>query len=220
MPKFTWPQIITAVLVALFLIGAGIYAFYGRTPEPEPVPPGDTLALDLTGKLVPGGAECQLFQSRDGKTYAVQGTPLSNIKEGEPIEIKGTLQEASFCMQGEGTIAVSEVRRLDPANAGTGTLKGHADIGPICPVERPGIPCEPSPETYKATHILVYASDGKLVKDQSLDSKGDYSYVLAAGDYTLTYSGIGIPGSRRSYRVSVRAGETAVQNLDIDTGIR
>ncbi len=110
MPKFTLPQAITAIFVILFLAGMGLY-IYQRATIVIPPEPASGPTISLTGKLVPGGAECPLFEAQNGKTYALQvpGQLLADVKEGDTFYIKGTLQEISFCMQGEGTILLFEV---------------------------------------------------------------------------------------------------------------
>ncbi len=110
MPKITLPQAVTAVFVILFLAYMGNY-FYQRARIVIPPDPFSGPTVSLTGKLIPGGAECPLFQAQNGKTYALQvpGQLLEGVKEGDTIYIKGTFQEISFCMQGEGTILLSGV---------------------------------------------------------------------------------------------------------------
>lgn len=36
-----------------------------------------------------------------------------------------------------------------------GIIEGQVSIGPICPVERPGVTCVPSPEAYAAQKVVV-----------------------------------------------------------------
>lgn len=64
----------------------------------------------FSGQLIAGGAECQLFQADNGKQYTLTGN-LAGFKEGDKVNIKGTLQEISFCQQGDGTISVSTITK-------------------------------------------------------------------------------------------------------------
>jgi len=47
-------------------------------------------------------------------------------------------------------------------------LSGHVLIGPICPVERIGNPCKPSPEVYTSRQVMVYKVGSKTVIDQNI----------------------------------------------------
>src|SRR3990172_6997546 len=65
-----------------------------------------------------------------------------------------------------------------------GILEGQVTIGPICPVERPDMPCKLSPETYAARKILVF-KQGSKVAAVDIDSDGSYSIELEVGTYTI-----------------------------------
>ena len=87
--------------------------------------------VSFQGKLVAGGAECQLFQVNNGKLYTLTGN-LAAFKTGDAVNIKGTLQEVSTCQEGSGTIAVSTIAHAD-----------NNQPNPIpMPVPKP-IPCDP-----------------------------------------------------------------------------
>ncbi len=103
-----------------------------------------------------------------------------------------------------------------------GTLKGHVDIGPACPVERPGQPCTISGDVYTYTKIVVYKGNVAVIASTNLNSSGDYSFSLPAGSYSVGYeSTVGLPGNHPVPQyVTIRAGETTTLNFSIDTGIR
>lgn len=111
---------------------------------------------------------------------------------------------------------------LNPSN---GTLTGTITIGPLCPVEtnppQPG--CSPTFETYQAHPVKV----SRLVTDTqafvevtsfTANADGSYQIDLAPGHYRLQAAS-GINGSITK-EVNIQSGQTAVLDLDIDTGIR
>ena|SRR3989338_2454671 len=101
-----------------------------------------------------------------------------------------------------------------------GYVSGHVDIGPICPVEREGMPCKIPPEAYSSREVIVYASDGNSIKEKGkIGAEGNYKIALAPGKYFLQIAPAGIgPGEKKP--ATVKSFETTVVNFDIDTGIR
>lgn len=102
----------------------------------------------------------------------------------------------------------------------TGIIEGSVTIGPICPVEREGVPCVVPPETYTSRTVVVYAADQSTVlKQVALDTEGNYSLTVPTGTYWLQIQPAGIgPGEMKS--VEVKADATSRLDFDIDTGIR
>ncbi len=103
-----------------------------------------------------------------------------------------------------------------------GALDGHVTIGPICPVETVGQPCDPPPEMYAKHKLVVLSADGKKkVSEIIMDGKGFFHGVLPAGDYMIDFVphdiGIRPPPPKQ---VSIVAGQKAWLDIDIDTGIR
>lgn len=103
-----------------------------------------------------------------------------------------------------------------------GHLVGKVSIGPICPVERVGVPCEPSPEQYAARKVMVYSLGGLVkVGEATPDAKGHYSIALDPGSYyvDVVHSGIGgvqgVPAN-----VTIESGKNTTLDISIDTGIR
>ena len=78
----------------------------GTTASVEPAPG----SVRLSGELVSGGAECQRFQSSDGKFYMLEGN-LQGFRTGDRVEITATPMQASHCMQ-DTPIRVDAIRRL------------------------------------------------------------------------------------------------------------
>lgn len=104
-----------------------------------------------------------------------------------------------------------------------GFLQGKVVIGPICPVERvqPGTGCQPTEETYKAWPIAVYTTDRKtIIALIEPDLDGTYKIELPAGDYVVDLQKQHMFGSNLPATVTIKKEETAILNIDIDTGIR
>ena len=103
-----------------------------------------------------------------------------------------------------------------------GVLKGTMTIGPICPVERPGHPCKPTPEMFAARKIFVYAADRTtLVTTLTPDSQGNFSANLLAGSYFVDteHQAVGhISGMPAT--IIIEKNKTVIINIDVDTGIR
>jgi hypothetical protein len=106
--------------------------------------------------------------------------------------------------------------------AGVGVLYGKMTIGPICPVERPGVPCKPTPEQYAAYPVTVYESDKHtLVQTLVPNANGQFSATLPSGNYWIDvpHSGIGrVTGA--PMMITIPAAGVATSTIDIDTGIR
>lgn len=109
-----------------------------------------------------------------------------------------------------------------PNHQDTGILEGKVTIGPICPVERPGIPCPVPCEAYQARKILIYDKSGaKLLQQVNIDCTGHYRVELNAGEYTVDVNHVGIGHvTNVPKKIEIKAGHTITLNIDIDTGIR
>ena len=105
---------------------------------------------------------------------------------------------------------------------GIGHLTGKLTIGPICPLERPDLPCTPGPEVYAAHKIIIYdAHRTHVIKEIVAGADGNYQTDLTAGDYIVDVersgigSGTGVPQS-----IHISDGQTVKIDIDVDTGIR
>lgn len=119
-----------------------------------------------------------------------------------------------------GALACSSVAG---GNGGTGVLMGAVSIGPICPVEQEGVPCPVPPETYAGVQVLVQsATTGRVLERVPLDDTGRYQVALPSGTYRIGLDHeLGIDrGNPQTRVVAIATGETAVENFEIDTGIR
>lgn len=112
-----------------------------------------------------------------------------------------------------------------------GRIVGHVDIGPLSPVERPGVKQKVPPEMYKHYRIVITQRGPhnehmtshmiRIVKDVPIGGNGDFSADLLPGEYQ-----VGIKGDQQSRRlpdpqtVMIKAGKTIRITFKIDTGIR
>lgn len=81
------------------------------------------LSLALEGRLEQG-TECLVLVTPDGERWAVSGN-AENVTPGDYIELIGEPADASFCVEGEGTVIPESIaamqppaRDRDPARAG------------------------------------------------------------------------------------------------------
>ncbi len=104
----------------------------------------------------------------------------------------------------------------------TGTLEGDVTIGPISPVQREGVKEVISPDVYAARKVVVYDRGGRrVIEEVDLEDDGHYSVDLKPGIYMVDINRLGIDSSDEVPReVEIRAGETVLLDIDIDTGIR
>jgi len=104
----------------------------------------------------------------------------------------------------------------------SGTIKGKVDVGPICPVEREGVPCPVPPEAYTSREVILYAADGvTVITRMHFLSDGTYSFQVQPGTYILNIPSQGIGGAKDLPKtITLKSGETVEVNFSIDTGIR
>lgn len=123
-----------------------------------------------------------------------------------------------------GYYVFSQRLMVPPAKEETknGVIQGKATIGPICPVERVGVPCPVPPEAYTSREIVVYDESGtRIVSRTHFDTTGHYRIELPAGIYVLDIPRGGVGGSKNlPQQIRLHAGETIEVNPNIDTGIR
>ena len=108
-----------------------------------------------------------------------------------------------------------------------GTLEGIVTIGPIWPVEQMGESKPVPPQVFETRNVIVYSKTGETVI-KTIDimqieqsNKASYSVQLTPGQYVvdITHSGID-SSSEVPKKIEIKAGQTLVLNIDIDTGIR
>lgn len=114
------------------------------------------------------------------------------------------------------------VKTIPPQTQSTGTLQGTMSIGPICPVERIGHPCTPTPEMYAAHQVYVYdTSRTKIITTLIPDAQGNFTGTLFVGSYFVDVQHQAIGGVQGvPSTVEIKARKTTTINISIDTGIR
>jgi hypothetical protein len=108
----------------------------------------------------------------------------------------------------------------------TGLLQGGVTIGPLTPVEQPGVNPPVPPDVFSSRKVMVYDESGKnLVQEVSIrqigqTAQGYYCVQLPAGEYTVdNLTGIG-GSSNVPQKIILKGGGTVIIDLNIDTGIR
>ena len=93
-------------------------------------------------------------------------------------------------------IVVLFIGGCSSAELATGILQGKVTIGPISPVERPGVTPDIPYEVYEARKIMVYNEKGnKFIQQVDIDCDGRYRTELKPGIYTIEINRIGIDHS-------------------------
>ena len=109
-----------------------------------------------------------------------------------------------------------------PTTQGQGILQGTITIGPVCPVEQAGHPCNPTPEIYAAHRVFVYSLDRvKLFATLTPDARGRFSTTLSTGSYTVDvqHRAVGsIKGAPAT--ITIISGQSTNVTISVDTGIR
>jgi len=164
-----------------------------------------------------------------GAVIVILGVPWEQrLKPSEPVYPVACSMIAKLCPDGTAVGRVGPNCEFAPCPGENGIsrndsiIEGKVSIGPICPVERPGMPCQASPEAYLSREIALYSKDGKkLLQTIHFNQDGTYRFVVAAGTYILTAPKVGIDNSKDLPKlVSVKPGETVEFDFSIDTGIR
>ena len=103
-----------------------------------------------------------------------------------------------------------------------GILQGKVTIGPLVPVERPGVEYEIPCEVYEARKVMVYDKNHKkLIKQVDIDCDGNYQLELEPDFYVIDINRIGIDHSSEvPAKIEIKPRETIQLDIDIDTGIR
>jgi hypothetical protein len=152
----------------------------------------------------------QNIEIRDGVLIA----NYAERKTGEPFTAQPSVGVSKYLEVKNGVL----VERTQT----TGTLSGDVTVGPICPVERVGIPCVVPSEAYTSREVIIFAKDGKTeIARKHFDSTGHYEFDLKAGSYVVNIPKQGIGGGKGlPGKVVVVAGKITIFNFSIDTGIR
>ncbi len=113
-------------------------------------------------------------------------------------------------------------RNFTEAIVEKGILKGKVTVGPICPVERIGVPCPVPASAYTSREVIIYLADGQTIyARENFNADGTYYFELPPGNYVLGIPRTGVGGSKDlPQKISLGAGEVITFDFDIDTGIR
>jgi hypothetical protein len=107
------------------------------------------------------------------------------------------------------------------SGGGTGILTGNVTIGPLCPVEPCTVTSDRLTAAYAARTIVVLGPGGAVIAEDIPDPYTGYSFILKPGIYGVDIKHQGIDRSPElPTTVTIRAGETTLLDISIDTGIR
>jgi hypothetical protein len=97
-------------------------------------------------------------------------------------------------------------------------ISGHAELGPLCPVQRPGKPCT---RPYQTTLIVYTARHHRRVRKLHTDRHGRFHIDVAPGHYIIAgpHTGTRYPAAQ-DVRVTVRPHRVTHVTVSFDTGIR
>ena len=141
-----------------------------------------------------------------------------NAPTAPPSATASTTNPAGSTIRATATPTLSGV-----TNSQVGFLQGHANIGPLVPVERFGDPTPiVPPEMYAARSLNIFQADGStLVMNVKFDSNGNYRVALNPGVYVVALAKSGIDrGNDLPARITIESGKTIQLDISIDTGIR
>jgi len=180
----------------------------------------------------------EITQKRDGNTVNIHITTkqpkdvaciqvVTFVTERIPLE--GGFLPGRYKLIVNDIVKEFEIGGEVPEN---GILQGKVTIGPLCPVEPCNLPPGQVAKIYKSRKVIIYEQDTKKkVAVTNLDKNGEYSFNLKAGSYIVDISDgdgnilpldLGRPfwGNANPQEAEVKAGEIAVVDFNIDTGIR
>lgn len=96
-------------------------------------------------------------------------------------------------------------------------VQGEVRIGPVNPVEQPGVPND---APYVATLKIRRASDGEVVAETTSAADGSFQIALPPGNYILEpVNGNPLPVAQ-AQQFTVAPGQFTTVRVDYDSGIR
>jgi hypothetical protein len=103
-----------------------------------------------------------------------------------------------------------------------GIIKGTVSVGPVCPVEEKGVPCDIPPEVFTSREVVILTGDGtEEIARTFLSPSGAYQIELPPGKYLVDIGKKGVDFSKElPKKITILPGETVEFNFSIDTGIR
>ncbi len=160
--------------------------------------------------------------------FVVGGVYFYTSNQNQTIGQVACTEEAKQCPDGSyvGRTGPGCAFAACPTSTSTsqsnGTLEGTMAIGPICPVEQIGHPCNPTPEMYAAHQVFVYTSDRtKIIATLTPDAQGHFFDKLPVGNYLVDVQHQAIGAVQGAPRVvTIVRDQTTTLTISIDTGIR
>ncbi|MFB0611175.1 DUF5818 domain-containing protein [Aurantiacibacter poecillastricola] len=113
-----WITASAVVLLAACSGGDGDETAPSPATEGDPMatrPAGETGTLALEGRLEEG-TECMVLHTPDGERWAIGGE-AEEFAPGDYVELVGVRADASFCMEGEGTLIPQSMSAMQPPAA-------------------------------------------------------------------------------------------------------
>ncbi len=114
-----------------------------------------------------------------------------------------------------------------PGGPETVLLQGAVTIGPISPVEGPGVNPIVPPEAFSSRYIIIYDESGKnLVREVYFTQIGNgatgyYTAQIGPGTYVVDINHLGMDrAANLPVKITVSADEAVTIDVHIDTGIR
>ena len=182
---------------------------------------------DCSGKSE-GTTSGEIASSSSDKNGLANPASVNCEKLGGRLEIRNDEQgnQTGFCRLPDGQeceewALFRNECALSPSSQ-MGVLSGKVSVGPICPVERVGVPCPVPPEAYTSREIVIYKADGHTeVTRQNFRSDGTYRIDLPPGVYIVNILKSAVGGSKNlPQTVIIEAGKILKLDFSIDTGIR
>jgi len=172
--------------------------------------PAGTVTLKLTGPAQPGFAALP-----DSFDYVVTGG-TGNLAT---LHSQGRVY-LHLATDGSFTLAVRPAESASPAVRSA--VRGLVTIGPIAPVEKPGVP---NTQPLLGAAVSIHRKgdgNGTEIAHMTTDRNGAYYLPVDPGTYTITVTPPGAHGDAHRFKgtVVVKAGQITQQDVTIDSGIR
>ena len=175
------------------------------------------------------------FQVRGGAGLGCVSSARLRVRSGPTATMRIALAPRGIWCPGVGVLSVVATRpgaaigvarlrvRLSAA-IGRGNLLGRLVLGPTCPVERAGDPCDPVEHPDPVTLVALAASGAEVARTVTL-ADGSFAFDLPAGSYTLRAerTGAAYPSiGDTAVVVTARATRERPERVAVsgDTGIR
>ena len=233
---------VVGLAIVALLGGAGVSWYLDRQEYPSAVIvngdfPKDGTVLKVDGEIVclerRDGAksdECVYgLKADDGNLYKLWSISSEYLLSGKVTSGKRAHVEGPFYIfrndpyEAPGKINADVFESLDATPPpGKGALEGKVSVGPVCPVEREGEPCNIPAEVYTSREVLVFTPDKKsLMARAHLDTEGKYRFELDPGTYVVELAPSGIDRSGDLPKtIVIEAGKSQTFDFSVDTGIR